>query len=57
MERVENECRKRTSDIIESTDNRRKIDNHIKLAETILYLFKSHNKSTIQWHEVHESLQ
>lgn len=57
MEDIEEETRKRNSEIISSSAARRNIDNHIKLAETILHLFKAKEKSTLYWSDVHESLK
>lgn len=57
MELIESENRKRTSQLIETSAARRNIDNQIKLAETILHLFRTKEKSTLMWPEVHESLK
>lgn len=56
MERVENECRKRTELILESNESRRRIDDLVKLAEAIRNQFTSKEKSSIRWNEVADSI-
>lgn len=57
MSHAESELRNRNQHLLDSSAHKRNIDNHIKMAETIYSLFKSHNKSTLQWFEIHDSLK
>lgn len=57
MQSAETELRNRNQHLLDTSAHKRNIDNHVKIAEIIFHLFKAKDKSTLQWHEVHDSLK